>query len=145
MSDSHCVFTTLARPVLSLNLALSGRFVRLANFLLKPLRGSKYYSETSRFALQPLWRDNFTFGTSAASKVLKTRFSRIAKTSAKQSEINQNDEFMTFIQNPPRIKSKMGTLEIAQLDPLPRTPQMTIYDRFNFCLKSPAGIKIITF
>ena len=38
----------------------------------------------------------------------------------------------------------MNTLEIAQLDPLPRTPQMTIYDRFNFCFKSPAGIKIIT-
>ena len=32
LSDSHYVFHTLARRVLSLNLALSGRFVRLANF-----------------------------------------------------------------------------------------------------------------
>ena len=35
LSDSHYVFPTLARRVLSLNLALSGRFVRLANFCLK--------------------------------------------------------------------------------------------------------------
>ena len=35
LSDSHYVFPTLARRVLSLNLALSGRFVRLANFCFK--------------------------------------------------------------------------------------------------------------
>ena len=35
LSDSHYVFPTLARPFLSLNLALSGRFVRLANFCFK--------------------------------------------------------------------------------------------------------------
>jgi len=35
LSDSHYVFLTLARRVLSLNLALSGRFVRLANFCFK--------------------------------------------------------------------------------------------------------------
>ena len=35
VSDSRYVFHTLARRVLSLNLALSGRFVRLANFCFK--------------------------------------------------------------------------------------------------------------
>ena len=35
LSDSHYVFRTLARRVSSLNLAFSGRFVRLANFGLK--------------------------------------------------------------------------------------------------------------
>ena len=35
LSDSHYVFPTLARRVLSLNLALSGRFMRLANFCFK--------------------------------------------------------------------------------------------------------------
>jgi len=41
LSDSHYVFPTLARPFLSLNLALSGRFVRLANFCFKTPAGIK--------------------------------------------------------------------------------------------------------
>ena len=41
VSDSHYVFPTLARRVLSLNLALSGRFVRLANFCFKTPAGIK--------------------------------------------------------------------------------------------------------
>ena len=41
LSDSHYVFPTLARRVLSLNLALSGRFVRLANFCFKTKAGIK--------------------------------------------------------------------------------------------------------
>ena len=41
LSDSHYVFLTLARPFLSFNLALSGRFVRLANFCFKTTAGIK--------------------------------------------------------------------------------------------------------
>ena len=44
LSDSHYVFPTLARRVLSLNLALSGRFVRLANFCFKTTARIKIFT-----------------------------------------------------------------------------------------------------
>ena len=44
LSDSHYVFPTLARRVLSLNLALSGRFVRLVNF---------YFNTQARIKILP--------------------------------------------------------------------------------------------
>ena len=44
LSDSHYVFPTLARRLLSLNLALSGRFVRQANFCFKTTARIKIFT-----------------------------------------------------------------------------------------------------
>ena len=79
LSDSHYVFSTLARRVFSLNLAFSGRFVRLANFGFETLaRVNKLSGNIFFSALVPAG-STLHFLSQRDSKVPKIGFSRSAK------------------------------------------------------------------
>ena len=126
-----------------------GASCALPTFVLKPQRASKYYPETAFLRsspcgkqsslLVPAWpprcprqvfqevrnpqQNKWKFIKMISSWALKTsKYSKSAQ-DYKQNEITQNRSTW----------------------PVAAHSQMTIYDRFNFCFKSPAGIKIITF
>ena len=128
MSDSHYVFPTLARRVLSLNLAPSGRFVRLANFCFKTLARINILSGNAIFCVLVHAGSNLHLLSQRDLEGAQNRFFKkcefLSKTNGNLSKCSAYELLKhEIIQIQPRIISKMKSLKMAQLDQLPRTPK----------------------
>ena len=124
-NDSHCVFHTLARRVLSLNLALSGRFVRLANFCFKTTARIKIFTgNIICCALVPAGSNLyflFQRDLEGAQDMFFKECEILSKINETSSKLSVYDLLKhQNIQNQPRIISKTDTPDVSQFDLLPR-------------------------